>query len=153
MIAHTDDRTPDLEVLQFNVEATRIVDLRDHEALKSVGIDPADAAADWQRAVAAGGTPPSWGVREALQSLGANGLIDPSRKQPQLWHLTLFNWNAPGAPSVGEVSRPVEDPQAGHPGFSESVPLTGSQTNAADPLGLRRGDLNSLVLTRLGEPT
>ena len=104
MIAHTDERTPGREVLQFNVEANRIVDLRDHEALKSAGISPADAAADWQRAVAAGGTPPSWKVREALQSLGANGLIDPSRKRPQLWHLTLFNWNADGAPSVRVVS-------------------------------------------------
>jgi RES domain-containing protein len=24
--------------------------------------------------------------------------IDPSRKRPGLWHLTLFAWNAPGAP-------------------------------------------------------
>jgi RES domain-containing protein len=103
MIAHARDRTPDLKVLQFKVEATRIVDLRDHEALNSIGISPADAAADWQGAVAAGCTPPSWRVREALQSLGANGLIDPSRKRPGLWHLTLFNCNTDGAPSVQEV--------------------------------------------------
>ena len=103
MIAHSDDRTPNLEVLQFDVEAERIVDLRDHEALKSMGIDPADAAADWQELVAAGRSPSSWKVREALESFGARGLIDPSRKQPHLWHLTLFSWNADGAPSVREV--------------------------------------------------
>ena len=103
MIAHSDDRTPNLEVVQFNVEADRIVDLRDHEALKSVGIDPADAAADWQEVVAAGGSPSSWKVRETLERLGARGLIDPSRKQPHLWHLTLFAWNADGTPSVREV--------------------------------------------------
>jgi RES domain-containing protein len=106
MIAHAGDRTPDLKVLQFQVEATQIVDLRDHEALILIGINPADAAADWQGAVATGGTPPSWRVREALQRLGANGLIDPSRKRPGLWHLTLFNWNIDDAPRVQEVDTP-----------------------------------------------
>jgi RES domain-containing protein len=103
-IAHSDDRTPNLEVLQFDVEADRIVDLRDHEALKPIGIDPADVAADWQEVVAAGGSPSSWKVRETLEHLGARGLIDPSRKQPHLWrHLTLFTWNADGTPNVREV--------------------------------------------------
>ncbi|WP_245580413.1 RES family NAD+ phosphorylase [Arthrobacter castelli] len=103
MIAHTADRTTDLEVMQFDVEADRIVDLRDHEALKSVGIDPLDATADWQDVFAAGRSPSSWRVRETLERLGAHGLIDPSRKQPQLWHLTLFEWNNDGAPMVREV--------------------------------------------------
>ena len=93
-------------LLQFEVNAERIVDLRDHEALAAAGIDPADAAADWKEIVAAGGSPSSWRVREALQSLGAHGLIDPSRKQPHLWHLTLFDWNSPGTPSVLEVPTP-----------------------------------------------
>ncbi|THJ64996.1 RES domain-containing protein [Arthrobacter echini] len=103
MIAHTHDHTPELEVLEFEVEADRIVDLRDHQALRSVGVDPADAAADWQDVVAAGGSPSSWRVRETLERSGAHGLIDPSRKRPQLWHLTLFKWNTDGAPTVREV--------------------------------------------------
>lgn len=100
MIAHTDDRTPDLEVLQFEVEADRIVDLRALQALRSIGVDPADAAADWQGPIARGESPRSWRVREALEDLGAHGLIDPSRKQPHLWHLTLFAWNSKGTPRV-----------------------------------------------------
>lgn len=103
MIAHSNERTPQLEVLQFDVDARRIIDLRDHNALKSIGIDPADAAADWQNVVAGGGFPTSWKVRETLERLGANGLLDPSRKQPHLWHLTLFTWNADGAPTVREI--------------------------------------------------
>ncbi|MGO4230943.1 RES family NAD+ phosphorylase [Arthrobacter sp. YAF34] len=103
MIAHSDARTPNLEVLQLEVEADRIVDLRDHATLKSIGIDPADAAADWQEVVAAGGSPSSWRVRETLERMGARGLIDPSRKQPHLWHLTLFTWNTDGTPRVREV--------------------------------------------------
>ena len=100
MIAHTGARSPTLDVLGVEVEADRIVDLRAHEALRSIGIEPADAAADWQEIVAAGGSPPSWRVREALERQGAHGLIDPSRKQPDLWHLVLFRWNHPGAPGV-----------------------------------------------------
>ena len=100
MIAHTGARVPELDVLGFEVDADRIVDLRAQDALRSIGIDPADAAADWQETVAAGGSPPSWRLRAALEPLGAHGLIDPSRKRPGLWHLTLFRWNCPGAPSV-----------------------------------------------------
>jgi RES domain-containing protein len=103
MIAHTGARSPALDVLTVEVDADRIVDLRAHEALRSIGIDPADAAADWQEIVASGGSPPSWHVREALERRGAHGLIDPSRRRPDLWHLVLFTWNRTGAPSVREV--------------------------------------------------
>ena len=106
MIAHTDHRAPRLEVLRFDVEAEGIVDLRNHAVLESMGIDPADAAADWQEVVAAGRSPSSWKVRQLLESYGAQGLIDPSRKQPNLWHLTLFSWNTAGAPTVREAAFP-----------------------------------------------
>jgi len=99
MIAHTGARSPALEVLAVQVVADRIVDLRAHEPLRSIGVDPA-AAADWQEILAAGGSPSSWRVRDTLEQLGANGLIDPSRRRPGLWHLVLFGWNRPGAPSV-----------------------------------------------------
>jgi RES domain-containing protein len=104
MIAHTGARSPTPDVLTVEVVADRIVDLRAHEALRTLGIDPADAAADWQEIVAAGGSPPSWRVREALERRGAHGLIDPSRKRPDLWHLVLFRWNRPGAPIVRVIA-------------------------------------------------
>lgn len=103
MVAHTGARSPALDVLAVEVVADRVVDLRAHEALRSAGIDPADAAADWQETVAAGGSPPSWRVRTALEQRGAHGLIDPSRRRPDLWHLVLFRWNRPGAPGVREI--------------------------------------------------
>ncbi len=103
MVAHTGARAPVLDVLTLEVRAERIVDLRDQQALRSLGIDPADAAADWQEIVAVGGAPPSWDVRRALEQQGAQGLIDPSRRQPGLWHLVLFRWNRPGAPVVREI--------------------------------------------------
>ena len=38
MIVHSNERAPELEVMQFDVEADRIIDLRDHDALTSIGM-------------------------------------------------------------------------------------------------------------------
>lgn len=100
MIAHKDDRAEELEIIELKVEASRIVDLRDVAALATLGITQAEAAAPWQEAARSGRTPPSWIVRDRLVALGANGLIDPSRKRPGLWHLVLFRWNLTDAPVV-----------------------------------------------------
>jgi RES domain-containing protein len=104
MIAHTDERVPDLRVLAFDVEAHHVADLRDTAAMATLGVDPSDAAADWQADVAAGRTPRPWTVRERLERAGAAGLIDPSRKRPGLWHLTLFSWNVDASATVRWVS-------------------------------------------------
>lgn len=100
MIKHAGSRAEQLSVLPFNVEAENIADLRDVESMSALGINVDDAFSDWQAALADGQTPSSWAVREALEIAGATGLIDPSRKRPGLWHLTLFAWNHDGAPSV-----------------------------------------------------
>lgn len=100
LIAHRNARASPLEIVEVNVEAAGIVDLRDPTALAKLGIDPADAMAPWQHVAAAGGTPSSWSVRDRLIQAGANGLIDPSRKRPDLWHLVLFHWNAPDSPTA-----------------------------------------------------
>lgn len=100
MIAHKGSRSAGLEIIEIDVEAPRIVDLRDANALEAVGIDLAHAVAPWQDIAAAGGTPSSWTVRDRLLEVGANGLIDPSRKSPGLWHLVLFHWNEADAPTV-----------------------------------------------------
>lgn len=104
MIAHKDARSASLEVIEIDVEAPGIVDLRDGAALEAAGIDLADAVAPWQEIAASGGTPTSWTVRDRLLAAGANGLIDPSRRRPGLWHLVLFRWNQADAPTV----RPAE---------------------------------------------
>ncbi|HEY8360353.1 MAG TPA: RES domain-containing protein [Ramlibacter sp.] len=100
MIAHKDARSAALQTIEIDVEASRIVDLRDLSALATIGIDPADAAAPWQEDAQSGGSPRSWAVRDRLVEVGANGLIDPSRKRPGLWHLVLFRWNESNAPVV-----------------------------------------------------
>ncbi|EKM6439120.1 RES domain-containing protein [Cronobacter sakazakii] len=92
MQAHRDARAS-LEIINVSVVADKIFDLRNADALLAAGIDINDAIAPWQETVQAGGIPPSWQVRARLESLGMNGLIDPSRKAPGLWHLVLFSWN------------------------------------------------------------
>lgn len=106
MIAHQDARPAALEIVAIGVEASGIVDLRDANALEAAGIDLADAVAPWQDIAAAGGTPSSWTVRDRLLDAGANGLIDPSRKSPGLWHLVLFRWNEADAPIVRLAGQP-----------------------------------------------
>ena len=123
MIAHKDSRSAALEIVKIEVEASGIVDLRDAKALTTVGIDLADAVAPWQDVAAAGGTPTSWMVRDRLLEVGANGLIDPSRKSPGLWHLVLFRWNEVDAPTVrlGGASVPPGGPFKTRPPRGENT--------------------------------
>lgn len=107
MIAHKDARSVPLEIVEIDVEASGIVDLRDANALETAGIDLADAVAPWQSIAAAGGAPRSWTVRDRVLEVGANGLIDPSRKSPGMWHLVLFRWNEADAPTVRLGGRPL----------------------------------------------
>lgn len=100
MVKHTRPGDAERAITRFRVRASQILDLRDAEGCRTFGIHPQDAFGDWQAALAAGRTPDSWHVRECAEALGASGLIDPSRKRPGLWHLTLFRWNEPGAPTV-----------------------------------------------------
>jgi RES domain-containing protein len=82
------------------VDADRIADLRDDAVFLATGMQRDDALAPWQDGLAKGHEPSSWSVRTALEEIGAEGLIDPSRKAPGLWHLVLFRWNQPNAAQV-----------------------------------------------------
>ncbi len=83
-------------VLTFQVERCALFDLRSPEAADIYAI----ASQPWRALLAAKGTPPSWHAADQLRQKGYVGLIDPSRRRPGLWHITLFRWNAPKAPGV-----------------------------------------------------
>lgn len=100
LAAHTVGRVDQLNLLEFHVDAEKVVDLRDSAVLLALGVNLADAVAPWQDVVKLCGAPSSWRVRQHLEAQGAHGLIDPSRTRPGLWHLTLFRWNSPNAPRV-----------------------------------------------------
>lgn len=86
---------PPRTVVALDVQAQGICDLRDRAACAALGFDATLAAVPWHEA-----PPPSWTIVEMLIARGANGVIDPSRKRPDLFHLALFRWNEPGAPTV-----------------------------------------------------
>lgn len=100
MQAHSRADAVERVVIALDVAAHGMFDLRDAEACARLGVAPADAFAPWQDLVAQGLRPSSWTVRERIEAAGANGLIDPSRTVPGLWHLVLFRWNQPAAPDV-----------------------------------------------------
>ena len=83
-----------------------VVDQRDEAACVALGIDRADSDANWRTALAAGREPPSWRNADAARAIGADGIIDRSRHIQEGWHVTLFRWNATGAPTLGVAGDP-----------------------------------------------
>ncbi|MCF8468659.1 MAG: RES family NAD+ phosphorylase [Sneathiella sp.] len=64
------------------------------------------ARQSWRNAMARGENPISWRASDHIRKNGHAGLIDPSRRRPGLWHITLFHWNTPGAPEVKLIGDP-----------------------------------------------
>lgn len=87
-------------IVEVSVEATRLVDLRDAGACVVLGIDLARAKGDWLAAIDQKEEPASWAVSDRARALGAQGLIDGSRRFPGAWHLVLFQWNDAGGARV-----------------------------------------------------
>jgi len=89
-------------LLPVELGACRLLDLRSgtHQDLYALARQP------WIAALEAGDTPASWQAADAVRDRGYDGLIDPSRRRPGLWHITLFRWNEPGAPDV-RISGPA----------------------------------------------
>ena len=90
-------------LLRFEVELCSLLDLRHPEA----ALLCEQARQSWKRAIANGEEPSSWAAADHIRSLGHVGLIDPSRRRPGLWHITLFRWNEAGAPRVQKIGAPV----------------------------------------------
>jgi RES domain-containing protein len=92
-----------LVLVKYKVEACQLVDLR----CESLSEYKALAGQNWQDAMAKNSEPTSWQVSDLLRSHQEIGLIDPSRKDPDVWHVTLFRWNEVGAPKVDSVGDPI----------------------------------------------
>ena len=87
-------------LVRLEVEAGRLVDLRDSAACALLAIDPARAKEDWLAALERGEEPASWRVSDRARAIGAVGMIDGSRRAPEEWHLVLFVWNVAGGAHV-----------------------------------------------------
>lgn len=94
---------PPRMLLTYDVERCAVVDLRHPQAADIYE----QARQPWRKALAAGNDPPSWAAADVVRKSGHVGLIDPSRRRPGLWHITLMRWNEAGAPSVRQVGEPI----------------------------------------------
>ncbi|MCR9212542.1 MAG: RES family NAD+ phosphorylase [Proteobacteria bacterium] len=94
---------PPRVLLSYEVDACTLLDLRLPEAADIYEL----ARQSWRPPFARGEAPPSWEAADLIRNLGHVGLIDPSRQQPGLWHITLLRWNEPGAPKVRQIGKPV----------------------------------------------
>jgi len=94
------------------VEGAQVVDLRNADATAALGIDTTHRAAAWQAIRAQGKPSPTWAISDRVRALGLDGMLYASRTQPGLCHLTLFEWNTPGAATV----RPDGPPEPWQPG-------------------------------------
>lgn len=90
-------------VVRLAVVADRLVDLRDPAACAALGINTSRAKEDWLAALDQGEEPASWPVADGARALGAQGMVDGSRRLPGAWHLVLFRWNEAGGARV-EIS-------------------------------------------------
>ncbi len=100
------DREPRL-IVPLRLSPARVVDQRDAAAAAAWDIDPALSAVRWQIALEAGDEPPSWHNADAARAGGADGIVDPSRGILDGWHMALFRWNVPGAPTVALAGDPL----------------------------------------------
>lgn len=86
-------------VVQYEIDRCLLFDLRTDDAAAIYEL----ARQPWQSAHMQGIDPPSWEAADKIRKAGYTGLIDPSRQQPGLWHITLFCWNEVGAPDIREI--------------------------------------------------
>lgn len=90
-------------LISYQVQSCQVIDLRhtDAEELRLL------ASQDWQQTLATGNEPTSWQVADTLRQSGVVGLIDQSRRNPSLHHVTLLKWNEAGAPDVTMIGDPT----------------------------------------------
>lgn len=89
-------------LLTFSVSQCSLLDLRSDEARDIHHL----ASQSWLNALSRGEEPTSWLAADEIRGLGYDGLIDPSRRRPGLWHITLFRWNDHNAPEVTRLGDP-----------------------------------------------
>jgi RES domain-containing protein len=94
-------------ILPLMVSEAFVLDQRDEEACRSLGIDRDLSNCSWRTALAAGGEPASWRNADIAREAGADGIVDRSRQIPGGWHVNLFRWNELGGPTVTICGDPV----------------------------------------------
>lgn len=77
-------------VVPLMISEAHVLDQRDEDACRVLGINRDLSNAPWRAALAVGQEPPSWRNSDAARAAGADGIIDRSRVIPGGWHVNLF---------------------------------------------------------------
>jgi len=75
---------PDRVIIQLNIIADRIFDIRQTDFVKQ-------ASVVWQDCVEKGLPSPTWKYSDAAREAGAQGMLYSSRSRPDLTHFVLFD--------------------------------------------------------------
>jgi RES domain-containing protein len=94
-------------IVPIDVTSAHVLDQRDEEACRALGIDREQSNYSWRKSLSNGEEPPSWRNADAARAIGADGIIDRSRHIPGGWHVTLFRWNDLGGPIVSVTGNAV----------------------------------------------
>ncbi len=89
-------------LIRYRIEPCWLFDLRHNDTASLYAL----ARQSWLPSFARGEAPASWQAADIVRQSGHVGLIDPSRRKPGLWHITLMRWNEPGAPHVQQLGNP-----------------------------------------------
>ena len=103
MEGYVKEGDPERVLLRYEVDQCKLFDLRHPDAAEIHAL----ACLSWRDVLAKGQSPKSWKVAEYLRESNYVGLIDPSRRRPGWWHITLFRWNENDAPYVKRVGMPT----------------------------------------------
>ncbi len=80
-------------LIPLKISAAKVFDLRNPETCASLGIEAHTPSVKWAEQRAKGEPATSWQASDAARKYGADGMIYTSRKDPNRWHIVLFNWN------------------------------------------------------------
>ena len=94
-------------IYPFRVENALVVDLRAAQVRSAFDVSLKDIHVFWRDLHADGQSSPTWALGDQIRSIGATGLLTPSRSRPDLTHLTLFEWNSDHGPSIERSGNPV----------------------------------------------
>ena len=81
-------------IYPIRVVSDRLLDLRDAKATDYFGVDTTHRTVEWQKIRTTGAPSPTWAISDKIRILGLHGILYASRSQPNLTHLTLFDWDS-----------------------------------------------------------
>lgn len=101
------DNDPPRIILPLALVGARLLDVRQDDVQRLLGLNGTEASTPWQPERAAGLPATSWIASDAARNAGADGMIYAARREPTRWHIVLFRWNVSNGPQVSIDGPPI----------------------------------------------